>query len=1371
MTLAAPGWLALLLLAAPILLLHMRRRRRARVASLLLWELAAGSQAPRRGFGRVPPSTALLLQLLAVVLAALVLARPVPAGAAQHLLLLLDGGWQQNDAQRLAAGVALARRELAAHPGATWSLIWVGGQPRPLAARWSAARTGLADVTNALVAEDAEADWVAAALTTQRLLGEGERTRLVLVGAGPEQVAEVLEQVGAEQEPFLQVAVHALPAATNVRFGYARLQPGGYLSGSLVAVDPGIERATVLVSYQADAPDAGGGALLQGQLEVELQGGAMGEFGAQLDLTAGGVLRLSLLDQPGAPPVTLLVADQAPSARVLYLGAGNQPLLRALQAVGSVEITQAQPGPRPDWSRWDLVILDGVALPEPPTTSTVYLEAAPVVAAPGAVTGWDHEAQLSAQVDWAALKPGASWATPLLPGASALVSGSGGPLIQARRLPHGLEVRLAFDLAASDWLHEPGFLRFVHNLLGQLRPGASTSCVVGLRCALPAGVVGLTDPQGAVVPLARFLHATTETIASSFVPRQAGVHTYTDFFGRPGRLAVNALYVTPGRVAGAASGFDVNSAPLPLDLRLLLLGLLLAVLVAEAWFGRRTFRRNGYIWSAVAARVALLSLVVLAATDLRLPLPARDGRLVVLAPQGLIAAGDQALPGVTLLPLDAPATALALNLEALLELGAAYLPPAVPGRLLVAGDGAQTQGDYAAAAARLPVGVSLDALPVTRAPEGEVLLRQLQAPSQVLAGDRFQLSAELYAERAARATLLLSRDGESVLELPLELTAGRQRVQVALPAPEVEPGEVLYEARLVGAPEGTLTENDRAAAWVRVLPAPRLLLVADEPIWSGAFAAALSAQGLDVTLSAPGAFPTELDDLLAWQAVILLNVPAVSVPSSAQLLLEQAVRDHGLPLLLLGGDRAFGPGGYLETPLDRLSPTSSLVARQTPELAIAFVLDRSNSMRQYAGDQVRLDIAKVAALQAFELLPEGAQAALIVFDSVARTLVPLGPAAPGDAFRQAIGELEPRGGTAVYPALVEALQQLEGHGASASHVIVMSDGLSQPGDFPGVLAQLRQAGVTVSTIGIGPEADAGQLRDIAMLGGGSFHFSTDFGALPGIMAHEVLLRTGELEAEATSAPAWHDADAALVSAWPRELPAVQGFVPTTLKDDARLHLSVTDEEGQEMPLLASWRYGAGQVVALSTHAAGPWSADWLALPEFPSMWAHLVRQAATARPEQRLELQAALRGNRLTVAVSGASGPQPSLALAGPAGVQRLQLGHRGGGVLGATALLLQPGDYLLSVTDGDQQAQQLLAVAYPAPLDFGLAQPERLAAIALARGGSVVASAALTAPSADWLWPRSRAWPALLVGALALLLLELLLRYPLGLPRRRRKE
>src|SRR5690606_33643458 len=123
-------------------------------------------------------------------------------------------------------------------------------------------------------------------------------------------------------------------------------------------------------------------------------------------------------------------------------------------------------------------------------------------------------------------------------------------------------------------------------------------------------------------------------------------------------------------------------------------------------------------------------------------------------------------------------------------------------------------------------------------------------------------------------------------------------------------------------------------------------------------------------------------------------------------------------------------------------------------------------------------------------------------------------------------------------------------GAAAAHVIVMSDGLSQPGDFPGILGLLREANVTVSTIAIGPEADAEQLREVARLGGGTFHASADFSALPGIMAHEVLLQSGELTEERDVRPTWQGQRPPYLRAWPDEFPAVAGYVPTSVKPEA-----------------------------------------------------------------------------------------------------------------------------------------------------------------------------------------------------------------------------
>src|SRR5207237_3116372 len=103
-----------------------------------------------------------------------------------------------------------------------------------------------------------------------------------------------------------------------------------------------------------------------------------------------------------------------------------------------------------------------------------------------------------------------------------------------------------------------------------------------------------------------------------------------------------------------------------------------------------------------------------------------------------------------------------------------------------------------------------------------------------------------------------------------------------------------------------------------------------------------------------------------------------------QELIETAVADHGRGLLLLGGENSFGPGGYYETPLERVSPLSSRVPREAPKVALAFVLDRSGSMQRNEGGATRLDIAKQATLSAIRLLHEDSLISIVVFDSEAK---------------------------------------------------------------------------------------------------------------------------------------------------------------------------------------------------------------------------------------------------------------------------------------------------------------------------------------------------------------------------------------------------
>jgi len=111
---------------------------------------------------------------------------------------------------------------------------------------------------------------------------------------------------------------------------------------------------------------------------------------------------------------------------------------------------------------------------------------------------------------------------------------------------------------------------------------------------------------------------------------------------------------------------------------------------------------------------------------------------------------------------------------------------------------------------------------------------------------------------------------------------------------------------------------------------------------------------------------------------VLVNTPATSLSLDRQRTLVSFVQDLGRGLLVVGGVRAFAPGGYQGTPLDDLLPVSAEppIEPQQGGLALFLVIDRSGSM-EYAdrwwpssanGGATKMAMAREAAIEAVGLL-------------------------------------------------------------------------------------------------------------------------------------------------------------------------------------------------------------------------------------------------------------------------------------------------------------------------------------------------------------------------------------------------------------------
>ncbi|MBV9581107.1 MAG: VWA domain-containing protein, partial [Chloroflexi bacterium] len=322
----------------------------------------------------------------------------------------------------------------------------------------------------------------------------------------------------------------------------------------------------------------------------------------------------------------------------------------------------------------------------------------------------------------------------------------------------------------------------------------------------------------------------------------------------------------------------------------------------------------------------------------------------------------------------------ATDIAAAIRAGLAVLPPSSARRLVLLSDGQenQEQADSATALAAA-AGVQLMSVPLQSERGPSVLVRALDAPTQLREGERFSVSAEVQSNVVASATLYLLVDGTLVDTQAVNVEPGTSRF--VLPVDPLLTGNHVVRVQLQ-TDQDSVAENKSAGAYVIVQGPARVLIVEGTPGEGQYLADALQSEGLQVDVTAPDGADLDNETLLGYASTILVDVPADSLPQDRMLSLKSYVRDHGGGLLVVGGDNAFGPGGYARTPLEDMLPVQMDLRGKSlsTSVALMLVMDVSGSMGGGPGGASKMDLAKEAALAAVELLGDYDQVGLLAFD-------------------------------------------------------------------------------------------------------------------------------------------------------------------------------------------------------------------------------------------------------------------------------------------------------------------------------------------------------------------------------------------------------
>ncbi|MBX6312117.1 MAG: VWA domain-containing protein [Isosphaeraceae bacterium] len=711
-----------------------------------------------------------------------------------------------------------------------------------------------------------------------------------------------------------------------------------------------------------------------------------------------------------------------------------------------------------------------------------------------------------------------------------------------------------------------------------------------------------------------------------------------------------------------------------------------------------------------------------------------------------------------------PADDKGTDLAAAIEVAAAATPPFYVPQIVLLTDGNQTAGDALKAALR--TGVPVSTVPLSPRNDPEVQVSGVLAPAQVQQGEPFYVEVVLDSNHDDEGEIEVYRGPHKVISERRELKKGENRFRFRQTIEQGQERLAQFTARARGF-QDTLLDNNSDFGLVSTSGKPRLLMIEDDPKTAKDLAWALEEQEMQVDVRPPQGMPSDLADLQNYELLILSNVPATKLSLKQMEVARSYVQDLGGGLIMLGGDQSFGLGGYYKTVLEEILPVRSDFEKEKekPSLAMVLVIDKSGSM---GGEKIEL--AKEAAKSAIELLGPNDKVGIIAFEGDVFWVSDVHPCSDKGYVLDRVASIEAGGGTNMYPAMEEAFEALTKTQAKLKHVIILTDGISAPGDFEGCAASMRSAQITCSMVGVGEGCDQALLEEIAKIGGGRYYFTDDPLSIPQIFAKETVAASKSAINEQPFLPQVYRPTQALNDIDFDGAPPLLGYVVTRPKPTSEVILLA--ETGD--PLLAWWRYGLGMSVAFTSDAKPRWAAEWLSWPSYGRFWAQVIRHVMRKSDAKGVVMQVERKGRKAIVALDAIApsgkflnNAQTELTIIDPSlGNKKIAMTQTAPGRYVAEFETPMAGSYHLDFSqkyEGKLLYHQSrgLAIGYPDELRLQPTNTDLLQSIAQASGGRYD-------PSPDQVFddPLNRTarralplWPYLVMAAAALFVADVALR------------
>jgi uncharacterized membrane protein len=408
-------------------------------------------------------------------------------------------------------------------------------------------------------------------------------------------------------------------------------------------------------------------------------------------------------------------------------------------------------------------------------------------------------------------------------------------------------------------------------------------------------------------------------------------------------------------------------------------------------------------------------------------------------------------------------------------------------------------------------------------------------------------------------------------------------------------------------------------------------------------ARALAGEKINTLHTTLDGVPSNAIELQNYDAVILANVPRSAMSDEQDKMFQSYVHDMGGGLVMIGGDQAFGAGGWQGSAVEKILPVDMDIPaqRQVGKGALVLIM---HSCEFPNGNYWGLE----CALKAIEALSSRDEVGIITYGwggiggGGSQWDLPLQEKGDGSAAIAAAKKMQPGD----MPSFDDSMNvALNGKGGSKGlaqsdaqfkHVIIISDGdpaAPQQALYDGY----AQNKVSVSTVTVYPHMNGvpPTMQEIAEKLKGRYYppITSDFNQLPKIFIKEAtVVRRTLLHTDANGIPLQLlDASDEFVRGL-SGFPDVYGIVLTNKKADPKVVMPIAAGKMHD-PILAHWQTGLGRSAVFTSDATPIWAAQWIGSSLYSKFWAQVVRGVSRPPMPSDFDVQTTITGDKGKITV------------------------------------------------------------------------------------------------------------------------------------------